>query len=182
MMRRKIGLEPIVIKDGQGLRTNNVHVPKICNVTLHRINVLTKKMVSNIFPVRTTERTDVILSNNQVKSGKTIPNWESLMKKDPDDKLDFKRSKDTPNRPPNGNNRFMIHKFLYEGMTRVLPRRQMNPNNFIQTTLIQENLQKHRIELIPNMCFPIERLSSMSHIPMPRSTIPTTKVGKLYCS
>lgn len=121
-MRRKIGLEPIVKKDRQGLRTNNVHVQIFATLYHKGLMYLQKRKRGNVFPVRTTKQIDVVLSINQLKFGNAIPNQESPTKKEPDDGFDFKGSRDALNRPPNRNNRFIIYKLMFKGMTRVLPR------------------------------------------------------------
>lgn len=73
--RWKIGLELIIKKDRHGLRTNNVHVPQIYNAIPQTINVYAEReKASNIFPIRTTKQTNVVLSSNELKSGKAIPN------------------------------------------------------------------------------------------------------------
>lgn len=48
----------------------------------------------------------------------------------------------------------------------VLPERRMHPNSSVKSIFIKKYFYKSRVEILSNLNFPIERLSSQNNIPM----------------
>lgn len=65
------------------------------------------------------------------------------------------------------------NKLMYQQLAREPPRGYIFPNNSISAILLQENIVNSTHEVIPNLHFPIQKLSSKRNIPLPNTMHPS---------